>query len=507
MKSLDLLKLVGVVLITLQVGCVSTGSKVASPHKFANVAQVRTALRAAPGRLESVSSQLAETRRDFEGFSKQKKSGWAKRGYMNARENERMEFLLFRFVAAQDVLSDMVGSLGGKYSDQLFPDESTKTAAHVLVIDAQFLMIHHRAELVALFADDPVAISKMNEAFYRSEIPKGSYEKMRLSVTKPDLSKRLQASWDLVEQEVNDDGVSSIERLQITDNEYNTLVVRISSDHRKAMASLAKVQEGRVSEELNHSEAAALARSTKSGAGDAAYKARCLLFKSVSRIKNPSVKVITFSEDQHSQVKTLLEPGDIILTYTAGYMSDVFIPGSFKHGITYIGSPEQRRSVGLSGSKYNQAKLVDGKDADVIEAVAEGVIFNNLGFLMDTHVNRMAVLRPKLSKRERVEFLTEVFSYHGDAYDFLFDFGDASKQVCTEVIWRGINGRAGIDMSLTKRGGHPTLSADDVVNYHFKSDGKHFEFVLFAEAARAGRRAVIRTGSKGEEKLRQQMEE
>ncbi len=143
----------------------------------------------------------------------------------------------------------------------------------------------------------------------------------------------------------------------------------------------------------------------------------------------------------------------------------------------------------------------------MLEAVAEGVIFNNLGFLMDTHVNRMAVLRPKLSRRDRIEFLEEVFSYHGDANDFLSHFGDASKQVCTEVIWRGINGRVGIDMSLTKRGGHPTLSAGDLVNYHFKSGGKHFEFVLFAEAAGSGRRAVIHTGPEGEEKLRRQMKE
>lgn len=143
----------------------------------------------------------------------------------------------------------------------------------------------------------------------------------------------------------------------------------------------------------------------------------------------------------------------------------------------------------------------------MIEAVAEGVIFNNLGYLMDTHVNRMAMLRPKLSKRDRTEFLAEVFSYHGDAYDFLFDFADASKQVCTEVIWRGINGREVIDMALTKRGGHPTLSAGDLVNYHFKSGGKHFGFVLFAEVAGSGRRAVIHTGPEGEEMLRGQMEE
>ena len=43
----------------------------------------------------------------------------------------------------------------------------------------------------------------------------------------------------------------------------------------------------------------------------------------------------------------LLQPGDLILTCTAGYISDVFIPGMFKHGITYVGSPVQRADAGL----------------------------------------------------------------------------------------------------------------------------------------------------------------
>ena len=45
-----------------------------------------------------------------------------------------------------------------------------------------------------------------------------------------------------------------------------------------------------------------------------------------------------------------LRPGDLILTYTAGYISDVFIPGAFKHGITYVGSPQQREQAGLEAN-------------------------------------------------------------------------------------------------------------------------------------------------------------
>ena len=300
----------------------------------------------------------------------------------------------------------------------------------------------------------------------------------------------------------------------------------MGEDHARAVAAVKVVQRGgrvgKLEAEMTHSEAAKIARELGTGLGDAKYKSRSLLFKTVSRMKNPEAKVIQFSKAQHAQVEDLLQPGDIILTYTAGYMSDVFIPGAFKHGITYVGAPEQRRAAGVDASRLpriaaperatvskliDQASLPNGQKADVIEAVAEGVIFNNLAHIMDTHVNRLTVLRPRLSAAERAAFITSVFAYHGDAYDFLFDFGDASRQVCTEVIYRAINDRQGIHFHLIKRGGHPTLSADDVVNYHFKTGGRHFEFVLFAEEdfAKGGHQAKVLTGADGEKRLKELM--
>ena len=505
-------------LMVILSGCLQTGSRSVSLHRYTEVAEVRSAVKSGPGKLESAASRLSDTRREFERFSKQKKSVWTKRGYMNAAENERMEILLYRFVSAQDGLSDMVGSLGGKHSDALFPEESLRTASHVLVTSAEFLMIHHRAEFVDLFADDPVAVAKLNEPFYRTEVPGKSYDRFRLSVTSPHVSSRLEASWDLFREESKERRISD---LQSSDPGYSRLVKQMPADYQRAMSSLEKVREDTITASVTHSEAAALVRRARRDLDKSSYRARGLLFKHVGRIKNPATGVITFSEKQYAEVKRLLKPGDIVLTYTGGHLGDVFIPGRFKHGITYIGSPKQRKAAGLDVEKlpgaagrgalelppeFRRGKLDDGKDADVIESVAEGVIFNCLRHLMDTHVSRMVVLRPQFNVRERTEFIAEIISYYGAEYDFIFDFGDASRQVCTELIWRGINGRAGIDLPLTERGGHPTLSADDLVNYHFRTGGRHFEVVLFAEESGSGRRAVIHTGPGGEEKLRRQME-
>ncbi len=200
-------------------------------------------------------------------------------------------------------------------------------------------------------------------------------------------------------------------------------------------------------------------------------------------------------------------------------MSDVFIPGAFKHGITYVGSPAQRKNAGLNvkslsdgashektgfAAHFSRESLPGGLKADMIEAVAEGVIFNNLSYIMDTHVNRMLVLRPRLNDEEKTEFLAGVFTWLGDPYDFRFDFADASRQVCTEVIYRALDGKGGITFTLTKRAGHETLSADDIVRYHIASESRLFELVLFAEENQDAQHheAVILEGSEGERRIK-----
>jgi hypothetical protein len=69
-----------------------------------------------------------------------------------------------------------------------------------------------------------------------------------------------------------------------------------------------------------------------------------------------------------------------------------------------------------------------------------------------------------------------------------------------------LNEKGGIDFSLTERAGHPTLSADDVVLYHFDTPG-HFEVVAFAEEDPEGREHAARiwTGDAAEQRLKQRM--
>ena len=491
--------LVSIVACTIATGCTSKRSV----KELKAIAITEKSLDSNLRIIQTIKPHLAELDVEFDNLPHPGDLG---RDYFNAQEIDEIEGLLFRFLANQTTLWDMVNSYGGLDAD--FPADELDTKAHVLSISATLLMASHTAFIVARFADDPLAIAQLNETYFRSEIPFGSYDRMRENATLPDLLESTSRIKTLYAKEMADPK-SSLATLADNDAEYAVLISQIPALQNTAENRLQQVARLYPS----HTKTETIAREDAGQQHKTLYAIRSFLFKEVSRLKDPAAHVVVFSDAQKQKIFSLLEPGDLILTYTAGYMSDVFIPGAFKHGITYIGTPENRGSIGLSANvlpanerfdveklaaNLQQSSLPDGKQADMIEAVAEGVIFNNLEYIMDTHINRMLVLRPQLSDRERATFLVEVFSYLGDGYDFRFDFADASMQVCTEVIYRAINGKGSIDFALTERAGHETLSADDIANYHLDSEA--FDFVLFVETDPDSKNneALLLDGAEGE---------
>jgi len=135
-------------------------------------------------------------------FARLPQPGELGRDYYNARETDEIEGLLFRFLAIQTTLWDTVDSYGGLDAD--FPADEIDTKAHVLSITATLLLASHTAFVVAQFADQPMAIKQLNEAYFRSEIPFGSYDRMRVNATAPDLLKSVSQSKALYVKEMAD---------------------------------------------------------------------------------------------------------------------------------------------------------------------------------------------------------------------------------------------------------------------------------------------------------------
>lgn len=443
--------------------------------------------------------------------------GWQTRGFFDADEMREVEALLFRFGSYHTALWGLIHSYDGLEDSTARSDNQAR--AELLSGYAMLLLASHTSYLVTEFAGDPVAIKQLNQVYYRSEIPFGTYDKARENVTSSEKRRAVQQEKSLYKKARNNPE-SFLSKIAEENTEYTRLISQLPDlldkvDQR--LAGVAEIYTSGIDAEL-------VAEREKLGQHKVLYFARSELFKDVSRLKSPGAQVIRFSAEQQQQVYAMLQPGDLVLTYTAGYMSSVFIPGAFKHGITFIGSPQQRKSLALTPQDLPSAErfqdhalarnlqkmtLENGSQADMIEAVAEGVIFNNLGHIMDTHINRMLVLRPKFSEMEQRAYLVGIFSYLGDGYDFRFDFSDSTYQVCTEVIYRELDGKAGTSFSLTERAGHPTLSADDISNYYLDSTPSAFDFVLYAEedAASTGHKAKILVGKAGAARVKELMRE
>jgi hypothetical protein len=502
--------LVTLLLIVSTISSCATQHPTTSARVVISPQKIATDLRV----IQSLAPQMERTNQQFVAFHSL--GAWRERGYFNAEETDELESLLFGFVTGHTALWDMVNSYGGP--EQLLEDIDMASRAELAVMSAVLLLAIHTAELVAKFADDPIAIKEINQDFYRSGISFGTYDRMRENVTDPEI---LQVIVDLKGQYANEiaRSDSACTSLPIDENVCTTLIEQLPALLQEAENQLLKV--ARVYPSYAQSK-----RITSKDYNDQhldRYKVRAVLFKDVSRLKSPTAHLLKFSQAQKQQVYDLLEPGDLVLTYTAGYMSSVFIPGKFKHGIVFIGTAEQRSSLNLTVSQLpdtydyglealsknlDQLKLPNGNDADMIEAVAEGVIFNNLGYVMDTHINRLLVLRPRLSEPEMQQFLLQAYTYLGEGYDFRFDFADTTYQACTEVIYRALDGKGTIRFELTERVGHVTLSADDIVNDYLEKNTESFDFVLYAENApeTQDHEANILVGSTGTQRLKTLMQ-
>ncbi len=448
------------------------------------------------------------------------------KGYFSSEEHDQIEHLLFRYLACRTSLNQMV-EFNQDY-EQRFPNDTHQAQSFLIGYSAALLLYTSSAELVHTFMLDPTVQRKLNEGYFRSEIPEGTYDLLFRAVTDPDTLKQEAAAWQIFQEELEVQE-SPLWHVKEKQSDYGALLSTIDKRHHALLKYRDEILEENsvlfpdLRNSLRHQSVTELARNSRQQFGAGMYAIRGLVMKNVSRLKRPGTPPLKFSADKLNAMKALMQPGDIILTFSEGYMSNIFLPGSFKHGITYIGSPKQRQALGLfehqnsKTGKANtnfmqlkkQSEISGGFPADCIEAVAEGVIVNSVEKLAVDHFSRVVVLRPQISDSERLQQLETLFEFVGCPYDFKFDFDDATYQCCTELIYRCLNGIGAVKFKLYPRMGRQTLSADDICNYALSSKEKPFDFVLLAveDEKQQGAIAKILTGSQGINTLRQLMKE
>lgn len=226
------------------------------------------------------------------------------------------------------------------------------------------------------------------------------------------------------------------------------------------------------------------------------------------------------------QIRSLrLEPGDILLERREWYLSNVGLPGYWPHAALYIGTAEERasyfadpevqawvRARGEASGDLAQLLQRDfpkayaaslkpqagGHVPRVLEAISEGVSLTTLEH--SAEADSLAVLRPRLTKRDKAQALWRAFHYHGRPYDFYFDFRSDATLVCTELVYKayepGTEG-PGLRLPLVSLLGRVATPANEFVRQfdaQYDTPSQQSDLIVFLdghEKSRSARTAGI----------------
>jgi hypothetical protein len=227
------------------------------------------------------------------------------------------------------------------------------------------------------------------------------------------------------------------------------------------------------------------------------------------------------SHEQLTGMRDQLEPGDIVVTRSNWYLSNVGLPGFWPHSELHVGSPEQMKTyfddpdvrahfhkeTGHDGlvaylkaehpdawRAYTQ-RDADGKPHRILEARSEGVVFNSV--YEAAGADYAAAMRPTNTKLAKAQAIAEGFSHWGKAYDFNFDFLTDRELVCTELVykaWQPAEGKAGVDFELDYVMGRTTLPVNSIVRQFddsYDSEARPLEFVYFLDGREKSGEAVV----------------
>jgi len=218
------------------------------------------------------------------------------------------------------------------------------------------------------------------------------------------------------------------------------------------------------------------------------------------------------SQDQIRELLPLLQPGDILLERREWYLSNVGLPGFWPHAALYIGTPAERLSLkddpevaawvreqgvadgdfeALLRTRYPETydaglqPLDDSHLPRVIEALSEGVCLTTIEH--SAAADSLAVLRPRLSNKEKAIALERAFKFRGRPYDFDFDFLTDAALVCTEVIYKAFepsDETRGLRFPITKVMGHMVTPANEIVRQfdaNFGTPEQQTDLILFLD--------------------------
>ena len=179
------------------------------------------------------------------------------------------------------------------------------------------------------------------------------------------------------------------------------------------------------------------------------------------------------------QMEQKVTPGDIMLSRTDWFLSNMFLPGFWSHSFIYLGDETKLKNY-FNSAEVNahylkkcqdykllcdnfvsylkqkfpayldyQKKDKYGYPQTLIEATSKGVHFSTIRY---TFLNDyLAALRPMISKLEKAKTIETAFEFYGADYDYDFDYSSDDKVVCSELVGKSISPYVQFNYDIDKK--------------------------------------------------------
>ena len=275
-----------------------------------------------------------------EMMKQQEKTTRYKTGYITNTENDRIENLLFRYLILRNSTWEIINKYRGYQTFSDNPQDNMK--AFVIGYSASLILYKYSGLLISTYLNDNQMVNKLNEAYYRSKIPEETFNNVFSNLTNPQNLEDLDVARELYLRELHITG-TALNKLY-NDPTYRVFLDELEKLHqthiklRETIFKQSRILSADLENRLRHSEIKKKVDGLIETTGGLLEAIRAFVMTQVGDLKSPVYEPLSFSPAEKEQVVSQLKTGDIILTYSEGYLSNIFLPGVFTHSIIYVGT-------------------------------------------------------------------------------------------------------------------------------------------------------------------------
>ena len=443
--------------------------------------------------IKTFNSVLDKTISEISSIKPLDKNG---KNYFSNKQYDQIERLYFRYTLCTRSLLDIVNAYKDISNKSKFKKNNAQ--AFILGYSASLTLYKYSAELILQTSGNELLIKKLNEEYPRTEIKGDGLNYIISNLTEPNNIKNIDIANEFFKRQIieNNKLYESTDLFPFVDEliNYTKTLSKEYESYKKTILDNYTILPLQAAEIMQVATIEETVNNMVDDAGGQLKAIQEFLFTIMADVRMPLVEGIKFSRRQKKQIIKSLKPGDIILTFSSGYLSNIFLPGYFKHVLSYTGKNNLKKNKFLNQVqlKDNQKKYIQS-DHDIIEANSDGVRTEELDSYLNGYANRIIAFRPNLNDDEIQLILKNLYSFLGIDYDFDFDLTSGEKQACTEIIYRSYNGIGNINLDLDDVLGITTLTGDNLLNY-FINDGESELIFLAVESDSRPNKAKIFEG-------------